>query len=209
MARCPDGPIPVTLVILCNHDPKLNLGASHALSGGHTCARKDLPMNPETKVSPQGSDWTRLLTDPDLVSHLGQLLQTYREVSPEKREAALLQAMRKIKDGMAKEREQESEQIQASQQKNDAHEVQATSSESAHEKTHVAMQHEASDNASNPSNSTVPNRSMKHPLSKQISWILRSQLPPIAAVFSGSNVTLPSKLILKVSPSPSGATSPT
>ena len=48
--------------------------------------------------SPKGSDWTRLLTDPDLVSHLGKLLQTYREVAPEMREQALLRAMREIKD---------------------------------------------------------------------------------------------------------------
>jgi hypothetical protein len=54
-------------------------------------------MTENTKPS-QGTDWTRLLTDPDLVSHLGTLLQTYREVSPEQREAALLQAMREIKD---------------------------------------------------------------------------------------------------------------
>ncbi len=39
-----------------------------------------------------------MLTDPDLVSHLGKLLQTYREVAPEKRERALLLAMREIKD---------------------------------------------------------------------------------------------------------------
>jgi hypothetical protein len=55
-------------------------------------------MSEATKPSPNGSDWTRLLTDPDLVSHLGKLLQTYREVSPERREAALLQAMREIKE---------------------------------------------------------------------------------------------------------------
>ncbi|MGA9528874.1 MAG: PilZ domain-containing protein [Terriglobales bacterium] len=55
-------------------------------------------MTEATKPSPKGSDWTRLLTDPDLVSHLGTLLQTYREVSPEQREAALLQVMRKIKE---------------------------------------------------------------------------------------------------------------
>jgi hypothetical protein len=54
-------------------------------------------MTENTKPS-KGTDWTRLLTDPDLVSHLGMLLQTYREVSPEQREAALLQAMREIKD---------------------------------------------------------------------------------------------------------------
>jgi len=49
-----------------------------------------------TKNAP-GTDWTRLLTDPDLVGHLGQLLQTYREAAPEKREEALLAAMREIK----------------------------------------------------------------------------------------------------------------
>lgn len=56
-------------------------------------------MKDSTKDSPvKGSDWTRLLTDPDLVSHLGKLLQTYREVSPEKREQALLKVMREIKE---------------------------------------------------------------------------------------------------------------
>jgi PilZ domain len=55
-------------------------------------------MNKSTKPSPEGSDWTRLLTDPDLVSHLSVLLQTYREVSPEKRAQALLDAMREIKE---------------------------------------------------------------------------------------------------------------
>ena len=49
------------------------------------------------KVAGAGADWTELLTDPDLVSHLGELLQTYRESSPEKRDQALLDAMRKIK----------------------------------------------------------------------------------------------------------------
>ena len=55
-------------------------------------------MGDTAKPSLKGSDWTRLLTDPDLVSHLGLLLQTYREVSPEKRESALLQVMRGIKE---------------------------------------------------------------------------------------------------------------
>jgi hypothetical protein len=62
-------------------------------------------MNENTKTAPKGSDWTRLLTDPDLVSHLGKLLQTYREVSPEKRESALLTAMREIKDAAVQARE--------------------------------------------------------------------------------------------------------
>ena len=44
-----------------------------------------------------GTDWTRLLTDPDLVGHLGKLLQVYREAPPDKREEALLAAMREIK----------------------------------------------------------------------------------------------------------------
>jgi PilZ domain len=52
----------------------------------------------------KGSDWTRLLTDPDLVSHLGKLLQTYREVAPEKRELELLRAMREIKEAALKAR---------------------------------------------------------------------------------------------------------
>jgi len=62
-------------------------------------------MSDVTKNFPaKGSDWTRLLTDPDLVSHLGKLLQTYREVSPEKREQALLIAMREIKESAVKAR---------------------------------------------------------------------------------------------------------
>jgi hypothetical protein len=62
-------------------------------------------MSEATKLSAaKGSDWTRLLTDPDLVSHLGRLLQTYREVAPEMREAALLRAMREIKDAAVKAR---------------------------------------------------------------------------------------------------------
>lgn len=44
-----------------------------------------------------GTDWTRILSDPDLVRHVGKLLQAYREAAPEKREEALLAAMREIK----------------------------------------------------------------------------------------------------------------
>src|SRR5262245_12296054 len=44
-----------------------------------------------------GTDWTKLLSDPDLVSHLGSLLKTYREAAPEKREEARVAAMREIK----------------------------------------------------------------------------------------------------------------
>jgi hypothetical protein len=49
-----------------------------------------------SKTTP-GTDWTHLLTDPDLVGHLGQLLQTYREAPADRREEALLAAMREIK----------------------------------------------------------------------------------------------------------------
>jgi len=63
-------------------------------------------MSENTKATPKGTDWTRLLTDPDLVSHLGKLLQTYREVAPDQREAALLKAMREIKDAAVRGREE-------------------------------------------------------------------------------------------------------
>lgn len=52
----------------------------------------------ETKTTGNiGTDWTKLLSDPDLVSHLGKLLQTYREAPADKREEALVAAMREIK----------------------------------------------------------------------------------------------------------------
>jgi hypothetical protein len=44
-----------------------------------------------------GTDWTHILSDPDLVRQVGKLLQAYREAAPEKREQALLNAMREIK----------------------------------------------------------------------------------------------------------------
>jgi hypothetical protein len=51
----------------------------------------------DSKYSGSGADWTQLLTDPSLVSHLGELLQVYREAPPEKRDQALLDAMRGIR----------------------------------------------------------------------------------------------------------------
>lgn len=63
-------------------------------------------------TSQAGADWTRLLNDPDLVTHLGELLQTYREAAPDRREQALLETMRKIKTGMGKTAElQKAEQV--------------------------------------------------------------------------------------------------
>ena len=44
-----------------------------------------------------GTDWTGLLADPDLARNLRKLLQTYRDAPPERREQALLAAMREIK----------------------------------------------------------------------------------------------------------------
>jgi hypothetical protein len=46
-----------------------------------------------------GTDWTRILSDPDLVRQVGKLLQAYREAPVGKREEALLAAMRQIKAG--------------------------------------------------------------------------------------------------------------
>jgi hypothetical protein len=53
----------------------------------------------ESKPSTQGADWTRLLSDPELLAHLGELLQTYRDAPPESRDQALLEVMRRIKKG--------------------------------------------------------------------------------------------------------------
>lgn len=50
-----------------------------------------------------GTDWTQILSDPDLVRHVGKLLQTYREAPVEKREEALVAAMREIKSTQAAE----------------------------------------------------------------------------------------------------------
>lgn len=46
-----------------------------------------------------GTDWTRILSDPDLVRQVGKLLQAYREAAPDQREEALMRAMREIKAG--------------------------------------------------------------------------------------------------------------
>jgi hypothetical protein len=53
-------------------------------------------MNKPEAAAP-GADWTKLLTDPQIASHLGELLRAYREAPPEKRDRALLEAMRRIK----------------------------------------------------------------------------------------------------------------
>ena len=45
----------------------------------------------------EGTDWTGLLSDPDLARNVGKLLRIYRDAPPERREEALLAAMREIK----------------------------------------------------------------------------------------------------------------
>jgi hypothetical protein len=54
-------------------------------------------MTDLTAAGTLGTDWTKILSDPDLVRQVGKLLQAYREAAPEKREEALLTAMREIK----------------------------------------------------------------------------------------------------------------
>jgi len=56
----------------------------------------------DPKSPAAGADWTQLLSDPDLVTHLGELLRTYREAPPEKRDETLLAAMRQIKGSNTK-----------------------------------------------------------------------------------------------------------
>jgi hypothetical protein len=52
--------------------------------------------NPEALAA--SADWTNLLKDPEIASHLGELLRVYREAAPEQRNQILIEAMRKIKN---------------------------------------------------------------------------------------------------------------
>lgn len=51
----------------------------------------------ETKTSAPGADWTKLLADPEIASHLGELLQAYRDAEPPSRNQVLIETMRSIK----------------------------------------------------------------------------------------------------------------
>jgi PilZ domain-containing protein len=53
----------------------------------------------EAKIPAPGADWTKLLTDPEIVTHLGELLQAYRDAEPAQRDQVLRQTLRKIKSG--------------------------------------------------------------------------------------------------------------
>jgi hypothetical protein len=56
----------------------------------------------EIKTSTPGADWTKLLTDPDVISHLRELLQAYRDAEPARRDQVLRDTMRKIKNEAAR-----------------------------------------------------------------------------------------------------------
>jgi hypothetical protein len=56
----------------------------------------------EPKSSSEGADWTKLLTDHELIPHLGMLLQAYRDAPPDRREEILLETLKKIKGTSAK-----------------------------------------------------------------------------------------------------------
>ena len=56
----------------------------------------------EAKIPAPGADWTKLLTDPEIVTHLGELLQAYRDAEPAQRDQVLRQTLRKIKSGTPK-----------------------------------------------------------------------------------------------------------
>lgn len=60
-----------------------------------------------------GTDWTRILSDPDLVKQVGKLLQAYREAPAATREEALLTAMREIKANAAKGKKSDASTAQA------------------------------------------------------------------------------------------------
>src|SRR5690242_19958258 len=97
----PASPAPVTIVILFRDQSCFNL--VKALTKVCRAVLRDVfYLMSHSKYSGRGADWTQLLTDPSLVSHLGELLQVYREATPEKRDQALLEAMRGIKGNVAK-----------------------------------------------------------------------------------------------------------
>lgn len=74
----------------------------HSMLRGNSADRGCFNLTTTLESTAPGSDWTKLLTDPEIVSHLGELLQAYREAPPEKRDQALLDAMRRIKSGPTK-----------------------------------------------------------------------------------------------------------
>jgi hypothetical protein len=78
----------------------LQSGSAFTLVQGDDCLFWFNSMG-NAKTSARGADWTQLLTDPDVVKNLRKLLQTYRDAPPERRDQALVEAMREIKSGSA------------------------------------------------------------------------------------------------------------
>jgi len=54
-------------------------------------------MSQTNRPEAVGTDWTHLLSDPDLVRHIGRLLQAYRDAPADERDQVLLATMREIK----------------------------------------------------------------------------------------------------------------
>jgi PilZ domain len=55
-----------------------------------------------TESDSTSADWTKLLTDHELIPHLSMLLQAYRDAPPDKREEILIETLRKIKSASPK-----------------------------------------------------------------------------------------------------------
>lgn len=72
-------------------------GAWRTLRVGRAPIAARNPFSMNAKNPPLAADWTQLLADPDLVSHLGDLLRTYRDAPAEQREQKLIEAMRALK----------------------------------------------------------------------------------------------------------------
>jgi PilZ domain len=84
-----------------------------------------------TKTFATGADWTQLLADPDLVSQLGKLLKVCREAAPEKREKALFEAIREIKQGASSSKQKKDDGVGVAVAEAPAPRPQAVASESA------------------------------------------------------------------------------
>ena len=98
-AACQFGlPPPVTIVILPGHETCLTLKLADITKVTYDCTLSPM-SNP--KPPAKGADWTQLLADPDLLMHLGELLQAYRDAPPTTRDQALLEMMGQINRGAA------------------------------------------------------------------------------------------------------------
>ncbi len=89
----------VTIVILPGRRYWFTLVKQGCLPASQGCGPEPQSVMSSAKTLATGADWTQLLADPDLVSHLGKLLKVCREATPESRETALFEAIREIKHG--------------------------------------------------------------------------------------------------------------